>query len=132
MNKLKKRLSSLLVFLFCIFSLSAVETKVVETRHFKIIYDERTENAAKEIYSFAEDAYTSLVHFFKDGLDGSHAFFVSSCAVHGELVEVAELLLDGALLVALALKQLCEQGVYANVVVFSQLVEAAVTRVGCW
>ena len=66
MNKLKKRLSSLLVFLFCIFSLSAVETKVVETRHFKIIYDERTENAAKEIYSFAENAYTSLVHFFKE------------------------------------------------------------------
>ena len=66
MNKLFKRIVLLLVAISCLSSLSAFETKIVETQHFKIIYDERTENAAKEVYSFAEKAYSQLVALFRE------------------------------------------------------------------
>lgn len=64
MSKHIKRFLVLIITTLCVLSLWAVETRVVDTKHFKIIYDERTENAATEVYSFAEKAYDELVSLF--------------------------------------------------------------------
>ena len=66
-----------------------------------------------------------LVHY---RLHGSHTLGVASCGVHGELVEVAELLLHAALSEFL-LCEACYDAVDALVVVFLQLVKAAEARV---
>ena len=89
----------------------------------------------------AEDAILALhflqvgdgagrLHPVEDGLDGSHALTIAAHGVHGELVEVAELLLHRTLRVVL-LEQLGEDAVDALVVVLLQLVEATEARIGC-
>ena len=66
MDKRLKRVLSVIILVFSLLSVALAGKEVVETQHFKIIYDERTENAAKEIYSFVEDAYSKLVEFFRE------------------------------------------------------------------
>ena len=66
MDKRLKRVLSVIILVFSLLSVALAGKEVVETQHFKIIYDERTENAAKEIYSFVEDAYSELVEFFRE------------------------------------------------------------------
>lgn len=66
MDKRFKRLLSVFIFVFSLLSVTLIGKEVVETQHFKIIYDESTENAAKELYSFVEDAYSELVEFFRE------------------------------------------------------------------
>ena len=66
MERVIKRVACItLAFALCFGYLGAKES-VVETRHFKIIYNEETKNAAYAVYSFAEDVYSSLVSFFKE------------------------------------------------------------------
>ena len=66
MNKRFKRLLFVLILVASVLFTAGAGNMVVETRHFKIIYDERTENAAKELFSFAEKAYSELVEFFRE------------------------------------------------------------------
>ena len=66
MDKRLKRVLLVIILGFSFLSVALIGKEVVETQHFKIIYDKSTENAAKELYSFVEDAYSELVEFFRE------------------------------------------------------------------
>ncbi|MCI6114107.1 MAG: hypothetical protein MR687_02330, partial [Spirochaetales bacterium] len=66
MDKRLKRVLLVIILGFSFLSVALIGKEVVETQNFKIIYDKRTENAAKELYSFVEEAYSELVEFFRE------------------------------------------------------------------
>ena len=61
---------------------------------------------------------------------GLHAFLVAAFLVHGEFIEVRELLLNSSLGIS-SFEKLVENAIDAFVVVFLQTVEASIAGIGC-
>ena len=70
------------------------------------------------------------LHLLYDGHHGLHSVLVSAHRVHGQLIQLAEFPLGSALGKVL-FHQFSENGVDVFAVGFGQLVEAAVTGIGC-
>ena len=62
--------------------------------------------------------------------EGSYTLLIPADRVHRKLIEVAELLLQSAFLIAV-LKEFLQDAVHPLVVVFLQTVEAAIAGIGC-
>ena len=73
----------------------------------------------------------SLLHLLQDWHEWRNAICVAALLVHSKLIQIAELLLNGAFTIGI-LKQFLQNTVDALVVIFAQHIEAAITGISSW